>query len=566
MNYIYQLLLLAVTFISFHISAQKNKEINPSYKLEPLEVNSVLSEIVNHYQDGYLYVYRNKPFYKFRSKYYDVYKIKANKAVTKGKFKLIDSDLNTRFNEGPIAFDNKRNLAYVTRNVYSRRELRRKNLALNPLKVDVYELVDGDYQYKEEFEFNNKEYSVGHVCYSESTNRLYFSSTQAGGIGEADLYVCDVKEDGSFENLRNLGKKINTKKQEAFTVINNGVMFFASTGKHRKRSRKDLDIYYVTEKGLEKGERVKSLKAPFNSSWDDFGLAFINAQEGYLTSNRGYDEDYNHNIYYFDLGKPIISDNQFNLLIEFDDENRKKVIAARPKLRSTKTGEFIDLTIVEDGFIAELLNENEEYELVFGKGRGFENKKIGPFTKSTIDDVFKTTGIKIIERMEVDTVVEIAKVDFDNDSIYKLDNLRIKDGDSAINFADVLANLKDDEVDQGKIIQLNNIYFALNSAKLGDDASEELDILVEYLKNNDNRKVKIWAHTDSRGSNELNNKLSLDRAKSVSAYLIKNEVDSKNIMEVKGYGKSRILNNCTEGVKCSEAQHRLNRRVEFVLE
>ncbi|NPA46962.1 MAG: OmpA family protein [Chlorobi bacterium] len=108
-----------------------------------------------------------------------------------------------------------------------------------------------------------------------------------------------------------------------------------------------------------------------------------------------------------------------------------------------------------------------------------------------------------------------------------------------------------------------NIRWPLNSAKLTAQAKREIDrVLIPLLKNNPGTRIELSSHTDSRGSKEYNKRLSQMRADAIKNYLISKGIDPSRIVS-KGYGEERLLNNCSDGVPCSEAQHAVNRRTEY---
>jgi hypothetical protein len=82
------------------------------------------------------------------------------------------------------------------------------------------------------------------------------------------------------------------------------------------------------------------------------------------------------------------------------------------------------------------------------------------------------------------------------------------------------------------------------------------------LRDNPNITVELMSHTDSRGSSKSNVDLSQRRAQSVVDYLISQKIDPARL-GAKGYGETRLLNKCKDGVKCSEEEHQRNRRTEF---
>ena len=85
------------------------------------------------------------------------------------------------------------------------------------------------------------------------------------------------------------------------------------------------------------------------------------------------------------------------------------------------------------------------------------------------------------------------------------------------------------------------------------------------MNNHPKMIIKIEAHTDSRGRDAYNEKLSDRRAKSTRDYIISRGIATERLESAIGYGEKQLLNECSNGVKCSEAEHQLNRRTEFII-
>lgn len=117
-------------------------------------------------------------------------------------------------------------------------------------------------------------------------------------------------------------------------------------------------------------------------------------------------------------------------------------------------------------------------------------------------------------------------------------------------------------VDCGKAIGLKNILFDLDKYVIKEIAKPELNKLVRFMKDNPTVTVEVSSHTDSRASTEYNQTLSQNRADASVAYIVSQGI-SKDRISGKGYGESKLLNECADGVTCSEAQHAINRRTEM---
>ena len=109
---------------------------------------------------------------------------------------------------------------------------------------------------------------------------------------------------------------------------------------------------------------------------------------------------------------------------------------------------------------------------------------------------------------------------------------------------------------------LPNIYFDFNKADIRADAQLVLDRVVKLLADSPGSVVEVGSHTDSRGSDQFNLLLSQRRAVSVTNYLVTKGVEKARV-KAKGYGETKLLNKCSNGVECSEEEHKVNRRTEF---
>ncbi len=126
----------------------------------------------------------------------------------------------------------------------------------------------------------------------------------------------------------------------------------------------------------------------------------------------------------------------------------------------------------------------------------------------------------------------------------------------------LLANVEIQPIKMNTAIEIENIYYESNSARLRTAARGELDKLVGVLKDNPTLLIEIGSHTDSNGKDEGNQRLSDRRAKGVVDYLIKNGVSKQSLLS-KGYGETLLVNGCKNGVDCDDREHARNRRTEL---
>lgn len=118
--------------------------------------------------------------------------------------------------------------------------------------------------------------------------------------------------------------------------------------------------------------------------------------------------------------------------------------------------------------------------------------------------------------------------------------------------------------DLGKCFGIKMIYFDLDKSNIRKEAALDLEKILDVLTENPTMKLDIRSHTDSRASHKYNEDLSDRRAKSTINWLIKNGVSPDRLIG-KGYGETEIVNKCSDGVDCTEYEHQMNRRSEFII-
>ena len=116
-------------------------------------------------------------------------------------------------------------------------------------------------------------------------------------------------------------------------------------------------------------------------------------------------------------------------------------------------------------------------------------------------------------------------------------------------------------IEEGTIIELPNIYYNFNDASIRPDAQTDLEGLANFLLKYPSTEIELLSHTDSRGTDQYNNRLSQRRAEQAVEYLIKKGVERSRLTPI-GHGESRIRNSCNDFTECSEEEHQYNRRTE----
>lgn len=208
----------------------------------------------------------------------------------------------------------------------------------------------------------------------------------------------------------------------------------------------------------------------------------------------------------------------------------------------------------------EVYNNTKEKQIIDIKDNPFPNFKVH-FTDGNHYTIMVRKKGFFTKRMEAYVNVEGCILCFDGVG-------EVKPGVSDVmteenKMGTLLANVEMQPVEVGKSIKVEKIYYNKNSAKIRKDAAEELDKLITVLKDNPALIIELGSHTDSRGDTKFNRKLSQRRAEAAVKYLTNDTGIESYRITAKGYGESKLVNSCKDGVECSEARHQKNRRTEI---
>ncbi|WP_298485383.1 OmpA family protein [uncultured Maribacter sp.] len=499
------------------------------FEVKNLSVNSEYSEFSPMFHDDNRVVYAsakdssffNTRRYKWNDQpYLDLYVAKINEESQELKDAIkFSKKVNTKYHEAAVTFAPDNRTMYFTRNNYGKK-LKRDKKGVNHLKIYQSKKVDGEWTEATELPFNSDNYSTGHPALSPDGKELYFVSDMPGSIGETDIFMVDVREDGSFSEPRNLGPEINTERREMFPFINDKKLYFSSDG---HTGLGGLDVYEVSFEEEEGFLDVVNLGQPINSNKDDFSYIIDEeTQKGYFASNRdgGKGDD---DIYAFK-----------NLVLEEVPANVNAIAGVVTELI---TGDFMPKALVE------LLDENniKLKEVITGDDGSFIFEDLEATTKYVI----KTTKGTYFDDLQEVTTKENDTISVDV-SLRKLkEMIAVEDGI--------------------KKLKTEMIHFDFDRSYIREDAAVELDKLVEVMTEYPNMVIKIESHTDSRGKRAYNKYLSDKRAKSSRDYIISKGIAAERIESAIGYGEERLMNECDGTVRCTEQKHYLNRRSEFII-
>ncbi len=384
----------------------------------------------------------------------------------------------------------------------------------------------------------NTKFHESTISESYDGKLIYFISDKEGGIGDRDVYYCTKDPKGNWATPTNVGTTINTKfAEEGIFMHPDGVtMYFSSKG---HGTMGGYDIFKSVLKDGKWSEPI-NLGWPVNSPDDDvFFVLSGSGRRGYYSSAKegGYGEKDLYVITFLGDEKPFILSNEDNLIASIAAPI--KTIQAAPALEIKAQS----LTILK-GTITDAMTQKPleaSIELIDNT----KNEVIATFKSNS------STG-KYLVTLPAGKNYGIA-VKADN-YLFHSENFDIP---MASGYQEVVKDVQLKNVAVGSKIILKNIFFDFDKATLRPESTNELERLIKFLNDVPSLKIEIAGHTDSKGSDDYNLKLSQSRSETVVKYLIDHGI-SKDRLTPKGYGETKPIdtNETDEG-------RQMNRRTEF---
>ncbi|MCV9934635.1 OmpA family protein [Flavobacterium sp. LS1R47] len=443
--------------------------------------------------------------------------------------KILKGDVNSKFHHSTPVITKDGKTMYFTGSNYMLGKLgRSKKLGINYLKIYKAHYIDNQWKNVEELPYpvNSDGFSSGHPALSPDDKELYFVSDRNNEMGNSDLYVGSITEADGVSEIRSLGNEINTLGRETYPFIDaSGILYFSSDG-HPGLGGLDVFAAVKDEEGIYK---VVNLGDGVNSAYDDFTYGINReTQKGYFSSNR----DGNDDLYGFTERSPV--DFSFNIKPTISGAIKDSITGA------PIAGVTIEVFDAEFDKISSYQTDTEgKYSIL-----------LEPYQKHTL--VYKKVGL-IEETVSVPMLQQLEKRVISPDLYNEME----------VNVANKRVVLKEGD-DLTKTLELEPIYFDYEGSQIRESSKVELDKIVELLLARPNISLRVNSHTDSRGRDEFNLHLSKQRAAATVEYIVKAGV-AKERVTGEGFGETRLINKCTNGVKCSEKEHELNRRSEFII-
>ena len=491
---------------------EKGKRFN----VQNLAINSEVSDFGGTLKNGKLYITSarnsNRKTYGWNEEpFLDIYTAYVN---DDGEFQtpsIIEQNINTKYHEGTVSFSPDGNTMYFSRESFYEKVYERDSITKYKISVlNLYKSInqEGQWSEAEALSLNGDSYSVKNPSVSADGKTLYFASDKTGGYGNFDIYSAPIDENGSVGDATNLGQKLNTEGQEMFPFISaNNTLYFSSNG---HLGLGGLDVFFAKIVDGKVGP-IRNIGIPVNGNADDFAFSINEeTEEGFVSSNRegGVGSD---DIYSIKKIQPICD------------------VLVSVTVKDHKTG----LILVGAAVSIQDADGN-----IFG-------------TKTS-----NTEGVvEYIIECNIDTKLVGSKIDYES-------GFTLVAGTSEEEVsADLLLTPIDEIILANKVI-LNPIYFDFDKSNINAQAAFELDKLVQLMNKYKSIVLSAESHTDSRGSASYNLSLSERRAMTTAQYVISKGIDASRITG-EGIGETMPSVDC--GGRCTEEEHQLNRRSEFLI-
>lgn len=427
--------------------------------------------------------------------------------------------------------------------------------------------------------------------YVDEHGGLYFSTDGLPGLGGLDLFFVstDSITQMPIGKARNLGAPLNSTKDD-FGILTDGERKTGYFSTNRKRGNLDDDIYRFERLGPLYGCREVSITVWDNNSkkpLPNTRFKFINSTDSLAVQNvttnisgkaklcleadnefiftfqsQGYEKLIRH-LANYDASdyEPTVLDIYLKPIIvkEEEEELRKMIIQRRERLSPTVfRGIITDAKGIQPIVGAKLKFTN----LCSGLSQEYTTKADGSYEferdiACSYELIAQKDGFAVSKEI-IPEIKDKAKTNLIS-SIFQPKNEKNENPNET--YRD--GSLFDTKLYRvGDVVKLNNIYYESSDWKLNKTSEQELDRLIATLNRYPNMIVEIRSHTDSRGNAAVNLALSQRRVEAVVKYLEKNKIDSRRIKGL-GMGESQPLNQCGDGVRCTETEYQQNRRTEF---
>lgn len=449
----------------------------------------------------------------------NLYVTDLGEELVPGKVSKFSKEVNSKFHESTPTFTKDGKTMYFTRNNFLDGKKGKDGKDITLIKIYKANLDNEKWVNVTELPFDSDQYSTAHPALSPDEKTLYFASDMPGTLGQSDIFRVKINEDGSFGTPENLGSEINTGGRETFPFVSNeNELYFASDG---FPGLGGLDVFVSKINADGSFSEVQNVGDGVNSPKDDFAfLIDTKTRKGFVSSNRNGGQGF--------------------------DDIYKFLETKRLKCEQELYGKVTDLTtgvILPD---AKITLFDSKFNLI---NTAVTDSK-GMYTFSVECGKNYNVRASKTEYTTKEQKITIGNVDKGRTNLpfaLEKETCKVAVGD-----------------DLGKCFGIKMIYFDLDKYNIRTEAALDLEKILDVLNQNPTMKLDIRSHTDSRQTHKYNEVLSENRAKSTIGWLVKNGIEPSRLTG-KGYGETQLVNGCSDGVNCTEDEHQLNRRSEFII-
>ncbi|MCW3086607.1 MAG: hypothetical protein JWP12_3973 [Bacteroidetes bacterium] len=387
----------------------------------------------------------------------------------------------------------------------------------------------------------NTKYHESSACYSPDGKSVYFVSDKPdGSLGDRDIYISTKDAKGRWDVPVNLGPTINTQwgEEGAFIHPDGKTLYFSSQGHN---SMGGYDIFKsVYDDKTKTWSEPENLGYPVNTPDDDvFFVVSASGKHGYYASfnANGYGEKDIYQVTFLGPEKPMVLNNEDNLLASQTAPVKETVIAPVIQIKEAQ------LTILKGVITDEATKQPLEATIEIVDN--LKNEVIATFMSNS------STGKYLVSLPAGRNYgIAVKKENY----LFHSENFDIP---NTAAYQEVVKDVALKNIAVGSKIILKNIFFDFDKATLRPESTNELERLTKLLNDVPTLKIEISGHTDSKGADDYNKKLSDSRAKAVVAYLVSKGIAADRLTSV-GYGEEQPIatNDTDEG-------RQLNRRTEF---
>ncbi len=413
---------------------------------------------------------------------------------------------------------------------------------------------------------------------------LVFSSTGYNGCGGLDLYYAQPVEEYVWANPVNFGNPFNSNKDDfGFMTMEGGNKGCFSSNRLGGKGGDDLYLWQIEQEAITIDPEIlaanilildEATGIPLQES--DITLVEINnnlLQTGFIEDEIIIANEISSDAMSMigDKLSPLATTekghkfglnperNYFLSIKKNGYEHVQRIVAVKHLIEYDEYAIVMNSTLDESIDAIAIQEENETPEAIETIATPSISSEEPVIASVIVDESIQTVEAAVIEKTETDITTPTTIQTESSEEIFTSRAIPanlIKEAPKSI-----AKTIK--EVTSTASFVASNIYYEFNKYQLTNSSKKAIDEIVMQLKNTPSIAITVSSHTDSRGKKEFNKHLSQKRANAVKEYLLSQGIASTRVTAI-GAGEAFLLNDCADGVKCSDADHKVNRRTEFI--